>query len=77
MQHEKKDAGFEEYEAIVILNCKDKDAKIMMDIYFEEKEPVENIKLVVPAKRVKCFRMDYPDKIGGTKIDRLYQYALS
>jgi hypothetical protein len=71
-----KDAGYEGHEAIMILNSNNKDAEVLMDIYFEEKEPVEGIKLVVHAKRVKCFRMDHPDEIGGIEIDRLYQYAL-
>ena len=76
LKNETKDTGYEGHEAIMILNSSSKNAEVLMDIYFEEKEPVEGIKLVVPARRVKCFRMDHPDEIGGLKIDRLYQYAL-
>ncbi|MHB8277824.1 MAG: sensory rhodopsin transducer [Candidatus Humimicrobiaceae bacterium] len=76
LKQETKDAGLEGHEAIIILNCNDKDAEVMMDIYFEEKEPIKNIKLVISARRVKCFRMDHPDEIGGIKIERLFQYAL-
>jgi len=76
LKQETKDAGLEGHEAIIILNCNDKDAEVMMDIYFEEKEPIKNIKLVISARRVKCFRMDHPDEIGGVKIERLFQYAL-
>ena len=32
--------------------------------------------LRVPARRIKCFRMDRPGDIGGLKLDRLCQYAL-
>jgi len=76
LKNETTQAGYEGHEAIMILNSSSKNAEVLMDIYFEEKEPVEGIKLVVPARRVKCFRMDHPDEIGGLKIDRLYQYAL-
>lgn len=76
LKKETKDTGYEGHEAIMILNSNNKDAEVLMDIYFEEKEPIEGIKLVVPAKRVKCFRMDHPSEIGGIEIDRLYQYAL-
>jgi len=76
MKKETKDTGYEGHEAIMILNSNSKSAEVLMDIYFEEKEPIEGIKLVVPAKRVKCFRMDHPDEIGGIEIGRLYQYAL-
>jgi len=67
---------FESHEAIMILNCNEKNAEIMMDIYYEDKDPIKNIKLEVPARRVKCFRMDHPEEIGGIKIKSLEQYAL-
>jgi hypothetical protein len=70
------DEGYEGHEAIMILNTGDHDANVLMDVYFEEKAPVEGIRLVVPAKRIKCFRMDRPADVGGLKLDRLYQYAL-
>lgn len=70
------DAGFEGHEAIMILNCNDRDAQVLMDIYFEDREPIEGIKLSVPARRVRCFRMDHPAEIGGVEIKRLEQYAL-
>ncbi len=76
LKNKTEDAGYEGHEAIMILNSSDKDAEVLMDIYFEDKEPIEGIKLIAPAKRVKCFRMDHPDEIGGVEIDRLYQYAL-
>ena len=69
-------AGYVGHEAIMILNTNDRDAHVAMDVYFEEKDPVEGIELRVPAKRIKCFRMDRPGDIGGLKLDRLYQYAL-
>ena len=47
-----------------------------MDVYFENQDPVENVPLKVKAKRIKCFRMDHPDEIGGVKLDRQTQYAL-
>ena len=30
----------------------------------------------VGGKRVKCFRMDKPEEIGGVTLGRLQQYAL-
>ncbi|QJD84467.1 sensory rhodopsin transducer [Cohnella herbarum] len=67
---------FEGHEAIMILNCHDEDAEIFMDIYYEDREPDENIKIASPAKRVKCIRMDHPDEIGGIRLDRQLQYSL-
>jgi hypothetical protein len=75
-QSQTENSGYEGHEAIMILNCQDKDAEIQMDVYFEKEPPIENILLKVPAKRIHCFRMDHPEEIGGVKIDRLTQYAL-
>ncbi len=76
LKEAKKDPGYEGHEALIILNHNDKKAKISMDIFFEEKEPIENIELEVMPKRVKCFRMDNPNDIGGVKLNRLKQYGL-
>jgi hypothetical protein len=67
---------FEGHEAIMILNCHDTEAEIFMDIYYEDREPDENINIVVQARRVKCVRMDHPDEIGGISLDRQLQYSL-
>jgi len=69
-------AGFEGHEAIMILNCGDSDARVLMDIYYENREPVLGTALTVPARRIRCFRMDHPAEIGGVEIARLEQYAL-
>jgi hypothetical protein len=70
------DPGYVGHEAIMILNSSDRDAEVLMDVYFEQKEPIEGIRLAVPAKRIKCIRMDHPEEIGGLKLERLFQYAL-
>jgi hypothetical protein len=69
-------SGFEGHEAIMILNCGDKPARVLMDVFFENREPVEGVVLGVPARRIKCFRMDHAGEIGGVEIKRLEQYAL-
>ena len=76
LKEKNNEINFEGHEAIMILNCNDKSANIKMDIFFEDREPVTDILLVVPARRVKCFRMDRPEEIGGGEIKNLYQYAL-
>lgn len=48
------------HEAMMIVNNADQDADITITLLFEDKEPKEGIKIKVPAKRVNCFRMDFP-----------------
>ena len=71
-----ENSGYEGHESLMILNCNDKDADVLLDIFFEDKEPFKDIKLKVPARRIKCFRMDSPESIGGLQIERLSQYAI-
>ncbi len=76
LQAKTERTGFEGHEAIMILNCGDRPARVLMDIFFEDREPIEGVALAVAARRVKCFRMDHPQEIGGVQIKRLDQYAL-
>lgn len=54
------DVPLEGHESLIILNTGDEDAEISMDAYFPDRDPEEDIALTVPARRVKCFRMDQP-----------------
>lgn len=67
---------FEGHEAVMVLNCNDEDAMILMDIYYEDKEPDIGIKIPVAGRRVKCIRMDRPDNIGNVVLDKQIQYSL-
>lgn len=70
------DAALEGHEAIMILNCNEEEAHIRMDIFYEDRPPHLGIPLTVPGQRVRCFRMDHPDEIGGVTLPPQLQYAL-
>lgn len=71
-----KDAVYEGHECYMILNCNDTDANVLIDIYFESKEPVEGIPLIVPAKRVLAFRSNEKEKLGGVELKVNEQYSM-
>lgn len=71
-----EESGYEGHEALIVLNCNEEEVKIRIDFYFEDKAPIENVTFTVGGKRVKCFRMDKPEEIGGVTLGRLQQYAL-
>lgn len=54
------------HEALMIVNNNNEAAHITLELLFEDKDPVDGIHLEVPAKRVNCFRMDYP--VGKEKF---------
>lgn len=46
------------HEALMVVNTGGADAHLRVTLLFENAEPEEGLELVVPAKRVSCFRMD-------------------
>ena len=48
------------HEALMITNKNEQDAHILVNLYFEDKEPVKGLHLTVPAQRVVCIRTDLP-----------------
>jgi Uncharacterized protein conserved in bacteria len=75
-REEIKNAGLEGHEAVMVLNCQNTEAEITLDIFYDNREPDEGLKITVPAKRVKCIRMDHQDEIGGVILNRETQYSL-
>ena len=68
--------GLESHEALMLLNTGTSPAEVKLDFYFEDKDPVADIPVVVEAERVKCLRMDCPEHVGGLQLPRMTQYAL-
>ena len=68
--------GLEAHEALMILNTGDQLAEVALSFYFSDREPIEDVQLQVPAKRVLCFRMDHPGEIGGVELPFRTQYAV-
>ena len=55
-----EDMSLPGHEAMMITNKNTQDAHIIVNLYFEDKEPVKGLHLTVPAERVICLRMDLP-----------------
>lgn len=63
------------HEALMVVNNNETPAKIELEILFEDKVPVTGIHLKAPAKRVTCYRMDFP--VGEEKFQIPHgQYAV-
>ena len=66
----------EAHEALMLLNVTGSPAQVVIDVYFEDRDPVTDIPVTVGAERVICLRMDMPEHIGGLSIPSMTQYAL-
>lgn len=62
------DPIYKNHESICILNTTPDDANIKLDFYFEDRDSVEGIEIIVPSKRCPHIRLDKPEQVGGYKI---------
>ncbi|OGX68464.1 MAG: hypothetical protein A2189_09475 [Paenibacillus sp. RIFOXYA1_FULL_44_5] len=65
----------ESHESICVLNCNYQDALIAVTIYFEDRDPLENIEVAIPARRTKHVRTSTIAK-NGESIPRGVPYAI-
>jgi hypothetical protein len=66
---------FVSHEAICVLNVSGKDANINITLYFEDAEPMKNIKAVCKNERTNHIRLDKIVTEDGKKIPRNTPYA--
>ncbi|GAF64829.1 hypothetical protein BTS2_1725 [Bacillus sp. TS-2] len=52
------------HESICVLNTYQEDAELKITIYFEDREPIEEINYLVPGKRTKHIRTSALEKNG-------------
>ena len=71
-----ENSGYVGHECLMILNCNDTPADVRIDVYFEDKDPIEDVAFTVPAKRIKSIRMYKPEQFAGIDLGRLNQYSL-
>ena len=69
-------AVYEGHESVMVLNPNGSDAHLLISIYFEDREPVENIPYTVPAKRIRCFKTHESEVLGGLKLGVGVQYSM-
>lgn len=69
-------ATYAGHESIMVLNTNPVDAHILICVYFEDKEPVMDIPMTIPARRIKCFLSHDKDALGGLEIGVGVQYSM-
>lgn len=52
------------HESVCVLNCSSEDALLRFTIFFEDRDPIEDIMHVVPARRTKHIRTSSLSKEG-------------
>ena len=63
----------ESHEAICVLNTSAERARLSVSFYFEDRDPVKDVEVVVPAERTRHLRTDEMD---GVTVPRGVPYAV-
>lgn len=69
--------GFVSHEAACLLNAGDGDAHVRFTFFFEDREPIGPVELVLGARRTWHVRLDDPQALRGVELPRGVPYAYS
>lgn len=64
------------HEAICFLNTGAEEAHVMIAFYFEDRDPIKDVRVVVGAERTLHLRTDVPAALGGAEIPHGVPYAI-
>jgi hypothetical protein len=63
----------ESHEAICVLNTSKERARLSVSFYFEDRDPVKDVEVIIPPERTRHVRTD---KLEGIEIPRGVPYAV-
>jgi hypothetical protein len=67
--------GVPSHESACLLNVGTQDARVRFTFFFEDREPIGPVELVLGSRRTRHVRLDEPDAIGGVELPRGVPYA--
>ncbi|WNQ09498.1 sensory rhodopsin transducer [Paenibacillus aurantius] len=65
----------ESHESICVLNCYKEPARLSVTVYFEDRDPIENIEVTVPGRRTDHIRTSSLSR-DGESIPKGVPYAM-
>ena len=67
--------GVPSHESACLLNTGARNARVRFTFFFEDREPLGPVELVLEARRTRHVRLDDPDALGGVELPRGVAYA--
>jgi hypothetical protein len=64
------------HEAICVLNATDKEAHLSITFYFEDWDPIKDVRVTVPPERTRHIRTDLPEHLGEARMPNGVPYAV-
>jgi len=68
---------WEGHESVCILNVTDRNANVTFTLYFEDREPIANIPVPIPARSNRHVGMHKPEQLDGTEVPRDVPYGIA
>jgi hypothetical protein len=67
--------GVESHECACLLNTGGADAVVRLTFFFEDRDPVGPVELVLPARRTRHVRLTDPASLSGVELPRGVPFA--
>lgn len=64
------------HEAVCVLNTAGSDARIELSFYFEDRDPITGVSVIVPGERTRHIRTDDPEALGGVELPKGVPFAI-
>jgi hypothetical protein len=64
------------HESICVLNAADEQAHLSITFYFEDRDPIRDVRVTVPPERTRHIRTDLPEHLGGATVPKGVPYAV-
>ena len=65
------------HESACLLNAGERDARVRLTFFFEDRDPAGPVELLLRAQRTWHVRLDDPAQLGGIEVPRGVPYAYS
>jgi hypothetical protein len=69
--------GVESHESACLLNTGSRDASVRFTFFFEDREPIGPVEVVVAPRRTRHVRLTEPGALGGVELPRGVPFAYS
>jgi hypothetical protein len=70
------DGPYRGHEAVCVLNVTSFDTHLSLDFYFEDRDPVKDVRVRVGAERTRHIRLDRPEELNGFQVPLKVPYAI-
>ena len=73
---ERSTGDLKSHESTCVLNAAAQEARLSISFYFEDRDPITDVRVVVPPERTRHTRTDLPEHLNGVAVPVGIPYAV-